>query len=120
MKIKMIHTVVHELEVELPDELDSIVGVITAADEAHKRGESKPLAEPRSLGHQVISVSMQQDGKEVLLLAHRLGQIVVTEEGGMHFNETRDLTIARKAQLEEEAKQQKEADAERPAEERTN
>lgn len=120
MKIKMIHTTVQEFEVELPDTTDSIVGAMQAANEAHKQGTAKPVNEPQSLGNQVVSIIMMQDEKEVLLLAQQLGQMVLTEEGGLHFNETRDITIARKKQMEEDAQAQKAAEADKPAEDRAN
>ncbi len=120
MKIKMIHTTIQELECDLPDEMNSIVDVVNAAAEAHKSGNARPLGDPRDLGHQVTSVSAMVDGKEVIYMVHRMGQIVVTEEGGMHFAETRELTIARKAQLEQEAEARAMADTQKAPEERTN
>jgi hypothetical protein len=120
MKVKLIQTKVQEFEVELPDDSDSIVDIITAGNEAAKNGTAIPVGEPSNLGCQVSSITRMVDGKEQLLMASRMGQIVVTEEGGLHFREMRDSVIAHKKQLELEAEQSKQEDSELPAEERRN
>jgi hypothetical protein len=120
MKIRMIQTTVQELQVDVPDTLDSLVNVMQEANRIASEGGATPLGDPKDLGCQVTSIVKMEDEKEVVFMVQRMGQMVVTEEGGMHFNETREATLFRKKQMEEAAEMQKQQDAEKPSEERTN
>lgn len=122
MKVRLMQTVVTELEVEVPDELDSLVDVIQAASKAHSDGNFKVTNGPETMGPQATAITKLEGDKEVAFMVMRMGQMLITEEGGMHFRETRDMTIARRKQLDEDTVQQSLdlGPADQPAEQSSN
>jgi hypothetical protein len=92
MKVKLVETVVRELEVSVPNELDALVDIFQAAVGAAQGGQGTELpGSKRNLGFTVVCVS--DDGGDVLMV-QRAGQILVTQEGGTRFRETRDQAEA--------------------------
>lgn len=108
MKVRMIETKVRELDVHVPDSVDSVVDVFQLANQKYEAGEAVEVeGSARSLGQTIISIAAD-DEKGTILMVQRMGQIVITDAGGPMFRETKEShakVLAEQEAVAAEAKQ---------------
>lgn len=120
MKVRMVETTIRELDVHVADSVESIVDVFQIAQAKYAAGEGIEVADSkRNLGQTVVSIAAE-DEKGTILMVQRMGQIVITDDGGPLFRETKESHAATKLRQAEEEALAKQADEAKPAGERTN